>query len=139
MVVLESMKMELALTAPVDGTVTELSVRWATRSAATQVVAKSRGRMTTDEFKANTADHEALAADLREQLERVRLGGGEKARARHTSRGKLLPRERVDRLLDKGAPFLELSPLAAHGMYDGDAPGRGHRHRRRPRVAGASA
>ena len=81
--------------------------------------------MTTDEFRANTADHEALVADLREQLERVRLGGGEKARARHTSRGKLLPRERVDRLLDKGAPFLELSPLAAHDMYDGDAPGAG--------------
>ena len=61
-----------------------------------------------------------------EQLERVRLGGGEKARARaHVARGKLLPRERVDRLLDKGAPFLELSPLAAHGMYDGDAPGAG--------------
>src|SRR4051794_23083903 len=77
------------------------------------------------DFQANTADHEALVADLREQLERVRLGGGEKSRARHTSRGKLLPRERVDRLLDKGAPFLELSPLAAHGMYDGDAPGAG--------------
>jgi len=81
--------------------------------------------MTTDEFRANTADHEALVADLNAQLEKVRLGGGEKARARHTSRGKLLPRERVDRLLDKGAPFLELSPLAAHGMYDGDAPGAG--------------
>ena len=77
------------------------------------------------DFKTNTADHEALAADLREQLARVRMGGGEKARARHTSRGKLLPRERVDRLLDKGAPFLELSALAAHGMYDGDAPGAG--------------
>jgi 3-methylcrotonyl-CoA carboxylase beta subunit len=81
--------------------------------------------MTSDEFKTNTADHKALVADLREQLELVRLGGGEKARARHTGRGKLLPRERVDRLLDKGAPFLELSPLAAHGMYDGDAPGAG--------------
>ena len=77
------------------------------------------------DFKTNTADHEALAQDLREQLARVRMGGGEKARARHTSRGKLLPRERVDRLLDKGAPFLELSALAAHGMYDGDAPGAG--------------
>src|SRR5687767_8337756 len=70
-------------------------------------------------------DFEPLVADLNEQLARVRMGGGEKARARHTSRGKLLPRERVDRLLDKGAPFLELSPLAAHGMYDGDAPGAG--------------
>src|SRR3954463_9615246 len=69
--------------------------------------------------------HEELVADLNQQLAKVRMGGGEKARARHTSRGKLLPRERVDRLLDKGAPFLELSPLAAHGMYDGDAPGAG--------------
>jgi 3-methylcrotonyl-CoA carboxylase beta subunit len=69
--------------------------------------------------------HAELVADLKEQLARVRMGGGEKARARHTARGKLLPRERVDRLLDKGAPFLELSPLAAHGMYDGDAPGAG--------------
>jgi 3-methylcrotonyl-CoA carboxylase beta subunit len=81
--------------------------------------------MTTTDHGANIAAHEALVADLNEQLERVRQGGGEKARARHTSRGKLLPRERVDRLLDKGAPFLELSPLAAHGMYDGDAPGAG--------------
>src|SRR3954464_15073508 len=81
--------------------------------------------MSSDEFKANTAAHEALAADLRAQLERVRRGGGRRARDRHTARGKLLPRERVDRLLDKGAPFLELSPLAAHGMYNGDAPGAG--------------
>jgi 3-methylcrotonyl-CoA carboxylase beta subunit len=66
-----------------------------------------------------------LVADLHEELAKVRAGGGEKARERHTSRGKLLPRERVDRLLDPGAPFLELSPLAAHGLYDGDAPGAG--------------
>src|SRR3954467_6404061 len=69
--------------------------------------------------------HRELVADLNAQLERVRMGGGERARERHTARGKLLPRERVDRLVDKGAPFLELSPLAAHGMYDGDAPGAG--------------
>src|SRR3954467_4686374 len=69
--------------------------------------------------------HRELVADLNAQLERVRMGGGERARERHTARGKLLPRERVDRLLDNGAPFLELSPLAAHGMYDGDAPGAG--------------
>jgi 3-methylcrotonyl-CoA carboxylase beta subunit len=81
--------------------------------------------MTTDEFRANTADHEALVADLREQLERVRLGGGEKARKRHTDRGKLLPRERVDTLVDPGSPFLELSPLAANGMYNDEAPAAG--------------
>jgi 3-methylcrotonyl-CoA carboxylase beta subunit len=78
-----------------------------------------------DEFRANVAAHEALVDDLRDQVGRVAMGGGERARERHTSRGKLLPRERVDRLLDPGAPFLELSPLAAHGMYDGDAPGAG--------------
>ena len=66
-----------------------------------------------------------LVVDLNTQLARVREGGGEKARTRHTERGKLLPRERVDRLLDPGAPLLELSPLAAHDLYDGAAPGAG--------------
>ncbi len=79
----------------------------------------------SDEFKANLAAGEALVSDLRAQLDRVALGGGERARERHLSRGKLLPRERVDRLLDPGAPFLELSPMAAHGMYDDEAPGAG--------------
>ncbi|WP_408897253.1 carboxyl transferase domain-containing protein [Nocardioides sp. R1-1] len=58
-----------------------------------------------------------LAADLRARLARVRRGGSEAARAKHTDRGKLLPRDRVDRLLDPGSPFLELAPLAAYGMY----------------------
>ena len=66
-----------------------------------------------------------LVADLHERLARVRLGGGEAARARHTARGKLLPRERVDRLLDPGSPFLELSPLAATGMHDDAVPAAG--------------
>ncbi|WP_414069547.1 carboxyl transferase domain-containing protein, partial [Staphylococcus aureus] len=52
-------------------------------------------------------------------------GGGAKAREKHVARGKLLPRERVRALLDPGSPFLELSPLAAHGMYDDGAPGAG--------------
>ena len=56
---------------------------------------------------------------------RAAAGGGEKARARHVERGKLLPRERVDRLLDPGSPFLELAPLAAEDLYDGAAPGAG--------------
>jgi 3-methylcrotonyl-CoA carboxylase beta subunit len=80
---------------------------------------------TSEAYAANQAAHAALAADLRAQLQVVRAGGGEKATAKHVARGKLLPRERVDRLLDRGSPFLELSPLAAHGMYDGDAPGAG--------------
>jgi 3-methylcrotonyl-CoA carboxylase beta subunit len=71
------------------------------------------------------ATHRALAEDLRAQLAAVRQGGGERARSRHVERGKLLPRDRVDALLDPLSPFLELSPMAAHGMYDGDAPSAG--------------
>ncbi|MFN8204211.1 MAG: carboxyl transferase domain-containing protein [Solirubrobacteraceae bacterium] len=77
------------------------------------------------EFAANEAEHRRLVDELHERLARAALGGGEKARARHTSRGKLLPRDRVERLCDPGSPFLELSPLAAEDMYDGDAPGAG--------------
>ncbi len=77
------------------------------------------------EFQDNATQLRALVADLDAQLERVALGGGEKARARHTARDKLLPRERVAALLDPGSPFLELSALAAEGMYDGASPGAG--------------
>ncbi|TRW47630.1 carboxyl transferase domain-containing protein [Georgenia yuyongxinii] len=66
-----------------------------------------------------------LSDDLREKLATVREGGAPAARERHLARGKLLARDRVDRLLDRGSPFLELSPLAAHGMYDGDVPSAG--------------
>src|SRR4051795_6530447 len=69
--------------------------------------------------------HLALIADLQERLARTRAGGGERAMQRHVERGKLPVRERIERLVDPGSPFLELSPLAAHGMYDGDAPGAG--------------
>jgi 3-methylcrotonyl-CoA carboxylase beta subunit len=62
-------------------------------------------------------DLRSLTAELRERLTRARQGGSEPARHRHTGRGKLLVRDRVDRLLDPGSPFLELSPLAAYGMY----------------------
>ena len=78
-----------------------------------------------DEFRAN-ADHlRAAVADFEAQLARVALGGGDKARARHTERGKLLPRERIAALLDPGSPVLELSALAAGGMYDDAAPAAG--------------
>ena len=73
----------------------------------------------------NRQAHEDLLVDLRDRLERAALGGGEKARARHLERGKLLARQRVDVLLDPGSPFLELSPLAAEEMYGGKAPGAG--------------
>ncbi|MEQ7922665.1 carboxyl transferase domain-containing protein [Xanthomonas sp. WHRI 1810A] len=77
------------------------------------------------EFTANAEAMRSQVAALQALLERVRQGGGEKAQERHTSRGKLLPRERINRLLDLGSPFLELSPLAAHGVYDEDVPGAG--------------
>jgi 3-methylcrotonyl-CoA carboxylase beta subunit len=78
-----------------------------------------------ESFQANAAAMRALVDDLRAQFARVEQGGGEAARARHTARGKLLPRERVQQLLDPGSPFLEIAPLAAHAMYGGEAPGAG--------------
>ena len=74
------------------------------------------------DFQANAAAMRALVEDLHVQVAKAAAGGGEVARARHTARGKLLPRQRVQMLLDPGTPFLELGPLAAHGMYKGDAP-----------------
>ena len=69
------------------------------------------------EFQANAAAMRTVVDDLRAKLAQTALGGGEAARAKHTARGKLLPRERVQMLLDPGTPFLELSPLAALNMY----------------------
>jgi 3-methylcrotonyl-CoA carboxylase beta subunit len=79
----------------------------------------------SEAYRANTEAHTALSAVLRDKLAAARLGGGETARTRHTTRGKMLPRDRVDGLLDPGSPFLELAPLAAEGMYDGQAPAAG--------------
>src|SRR5437899_11702403 len=70
-------------------------------------------------------EHSALVEGLRARLAQARLGGSEKARARHVERGKLLPRDRVDSLVDPGSPFLELSPLAANGLYGDEAPAAG--------------
>src|SRR5262249_29319157 len=72
------------------------------------------------EFARNAEAMKALVADLRTRLDGAMQGGSEEARARHVARGKLLARDRVNLLLDPGTPFLELSPLAAHGMYGGD-------------------
>jgi 3-methylcrotonyl-CoA carboxylase beta subunit len=80
---------------------------------------------TSDAFARNRAHHLALRDALRRELERAAQGGPAMARERHLARGKLLPRQRLEALLDPGTPFLELSPLAAHGMYDGDAPAAG--------------
>ncbi len=77
------------------------------------------------DFERNASAMAALVDDLRAQLARVRGGGGPASVERHRKRGKLTARDRIDRLLDAGTPFLELSALAAHGMYDGDAPAAG--------------
>src|SRR5258705_12563920 len=75
---------------------------------------------TSSEFARNADVMRGLVAELREKLKVVSGGGGETSRKRHTSRGKMLARERVDLLVDPGTAFLELSPLAAHGLYGGD-------------------
>ena len=77
------------------------------------------------EFQTNRAAMAALVADLKAHVARIALGGGDKARERHTSRGKLLPRDRVAHLLDAGSPFLEFSQLAAHEVYDDEIPAAG--------------
>ena len=69
------------------------------------------------EFRANEAAMRALTAELQERRAKAAEGGAPRSRERHLARGKLLPRERVMTLIDAGSPFLELSPLAAHGMY----------------------
>jgi 3-methylcrotonyl-CoA carboxylase beta subunit len=80
---------------------------------------------TSETFRQNRAAHLALLDTVREAAQLAAQGGGEKALARHTSRGKMAPRERVANLLDPGSPFLEMGATAAHGMYGGDAPGAG--------------
>jgi acetyl-CoA carboxylase carboxyltransferase component len=77
------------------------------------------------EFQENRRHHEALAADLRARLKEAQAGGPDGQRRRHTERGKLLARARIDALIDPETPFLELSPLAAYGMYGGEAPAAG--------------
>lgn len=79
----------------------------------------------SEQARAREAHNRALCADLRARVERAAMGGGEKARERHKARGKLLPRERIERLLDPGSPFLEIGQLAAGGMYGDDVPGAG--------------
>ena len=79
----------------------------------------------SEAFKANMAAHQAAFDQIRAAEAAAREGGGETARQRHISRGKLLPRERIARLLDPGAPFLEIGAFAAHDMYDGASPGAG--------------
>ncbi|MCA1935169.1 MAG: methylcrotonoyl-CoA carboxylase [Asticcacaulis sp.] len=77
------------------------------------------------DFTANSAHMQGLVDDLRALTARIAEGGSDSARQKHVSRGKLLPRQRVDALLDPGSPFLELSALAAHGVYEDEVPAAG--------------
>jgi 3-methylcrotonyl-CoA carboxylase beta subunit len=79
----------------------------------------------SDEFRANRERIESLVSELNQRIAAARQGGGEKYLARHKEQGKVPPRDRLAALLDPDTPFLELSPLAAHGMYDDEAPGAG--------------
>ncbi|HVZ99312.1 MAG TPA: carboxyl transferase domain-containing protein [Caulobacterales bacterium] len=79
----------------------------------------------SEAFAKNAAHHRALAEQLRARTAEIAQGGPEESRARHVKRGKLLPRERVERLLDPGAPFLEVGALAAYGLYHNEAPAGG--------------
>jgi len=86
---------------------------------------KSRIDTRSDDFCSNAAFLQQQVDDLRARAGEIALGGDVKSRERHAARGKLLPRERVDGLLDPGSPFLEIGQLAAYGMYDGEAPAAG--------------
>jgi len=88
-------------------------------------VLKSAINLRSEEFLRNRSSLQALVDDLRAKVETVKQGGGAKAREKHLARGKLLPRERVRALLDTGSPFLELSQLAAYGMYGDEIPSSG--------------
>jgi len=79
----------------------------------------------SEEFKINAKHHESLALKLEEHLKTSRLGGGLELKEKHESRGKLFVRDRIEKLIDPGTPFLELSPLAGFGMYEGAAPSGG--------------
>ncbi len=88
-------------------------------------VLRSHLKPSGEDFQKNRAHHEMLAADLRRRLDAVRRGGSEQAVALHRSRGKMLPRERIERLLDPDTPFLELSALAAGGLHKDEVPSGG--------------
>jgi acetyl-CoA carboxylase carboxyltransferase component len=86
---------------------------------------ESKISTSSDDFKKNEELNKKAARLYKERLEKIKLGGPERSRKVHTDRGKMLPRERVERLLDKNTPFLELSPLAAWDMYGNEAPSAG--------------
>ncbi len=85
----------------------------------------TQARPASDEFRANDRAQRAAVGDLKERLAAAALGGSTASRQRHVDRGKLLPRDRIHRLLDRGSAFLEVAPLAANGMYDDESPSAG--------------
>src|SRR3954465_2176826 len=95
------------------------------RSARDMTAIQTKVNPRSPEFKASQQAMGALVADLRAKIEAIGQGGGEAAREKHVGRGKLLPRERIRRLLDTGSPFLELSQLAAWNMYENQVPSAG--------------
>ena len=88
-------------------------------------VFKTKIDLHSADYKRNAERMRSLVGDLQEKMEMTSIGGSEEARKKHIKRGKLLPRERVNLLLDSGSPFLEFSQLAAHEMYDDDVPAAG--------------
>ena len=88
-------------------------------------VIKSTINPRSAEFKANAEQMTTLVDDLRDKMALIAQGGGEERNQKHLSRGKLLPRDRVRKLLDVGSPFLELSQFAAYDMYDNQVPAAG--------------
>ncbi|MAA76374.1 MAG: methylcrotonoyl-CoA carboxylase [Salinisphaeraceae bacterium] len=86
---------------------------------------KSKLRPNSEEFRQNAQAMRQLVDQLRDRTAQIKPGGPEKSRERHLGRGKLLPRDRIDLLLDRGSPFLEVAPLAAWDMYDNDVPAAG--------------
>jgi 3-methylcrotonyl-CoA carboxylase beta subunit len=115
----------LATTAPVEGVFLPAIPFPFSPGKTSMPVLQSQLNARSADFQTNASAMRALVADLNAQIAKIFAGGGEAARAKHTARGKLLPRERVQMLLDPGTPFLELAPLAALNMYNNDAPGAG--------------
>ena len=85
----------------------------------------SKAKPESAEFGKNAAANRKLASDLQELLGTIALGGSERAREKHLARGKLLPRDRIRTLVDRGAPFLEIGALAAYGLYENEVPAAG--------------
>ncbi|MCU0188567.1 carboxyl transferase domain-containing protein, partial [Citrobacter freundii] len=86
---------------------------------------QSKINVRSEDFKTNQQAMQTLVTDLKQVAQRIALGGGENARQKHLARGKLLPRERIDQLIDVGTAFLEIGQLAAYNVYEDDVPAAG--------------